>query len=230
VKNINDICLIVQARLGSQRCPNKMIRPFANSTLTDIAIDKVLGSKVLPKENFYLAVHEPELISIGKNRGVNVFERSEKSANSEGTPMTEIFEWWDKLPYKYVLMLNACCSLLTTETVDSFIKHYLQTDSDGLFGVIEKKNYFWNTNGELITPWPDGEAILNTKMVGTTLEAAHCLYAGSMPALGENIWMGDYTLNNPELFVVPEEETFDVDYEWQFGIAETLYKAKQSKQ
>lgn len=229
MKNINDICLIVQARLGSQRCPNKMIRPFAGSTLTDIAIDKVLGSKVLPKENFYLAVHEPELISIGKNRGVNVFERSEKSANSEGTPMTEIFEWWDKLPYKYVLMFNACCSLLSTETIDNFIRHYLQTDSDGLFGVIEKKNYFWNTKGELITPWPDGEAILNTKMVGTTLEAAHCLYAGSMPALGENVWMGDYTPNSPELFVVPEEETFDVDYEWQFGVAETLYKAKQSK-
>jgi len=206
-----------------------MIRPFAGSTLTDIAIDKVLGSKVLPKENFYLAVHEPELISIGKNRGVNVFERSEKSANSEGTPMTEIFEWWDKLPYKYVLMFNACCSLLSTETIDNFIRHYLQTDSDGLFGVIEKKNYFWNTKGELITPWPDGEAILNTKMVGTTLEAAHCLYAGSMPALGENVWMGDYTPNSPELFVVPEEETFDVDYEWQFGVAETLYKAKQSK-
>tara|TARA_R110002020_G_scaffold275512_1_gene490741 strand:+ start:219 stop:839 length:621 start_codon:yes stop_codon:yes gene_type:complete len=206
-----------------------MIRPFANSTLTDIAIDKVLGSKVLPKENFYLAVHEPELISIGKNRGVNVFERSEKSANSEGTPMTEIFEWWDKLPYKYVLMFNACCSLLSTETIDNFIRHYLQTDSDGLFGVIEKKNYFWNTKGELITPWPDGEAILNTKMVGTTLEAAHCLYAGSMPALGDNVWMGDYTPNSPELFVVPEEETFDVDYEWQFGVAETLYKAKQSK-
>ena len=229
MKNINDICLIVQARLGSQRCPNKMIRPFAGSTLTDVAIDKVLDSKVLPKENFYLAVHEPELISIGKNRGVNVFERSEKSANSEGTPMTEIFEWWDKLPYKYVLMFNACCSLLSTETIDNFIRHYLQTDSDGLFGVIEKKNYFWNTKGELITPWPDGEAILNTKMVGTTLEAAHCLYAGSMPALGENVWMGDYTPNSPELFVVPEEETFDVDYEWQFGVAETLYKAKQSK-
>jgi CMP-N-acetylneuraminic acid synthetase len=206
-----------------------MIRPFAGSTLTDVAIDKVLDSKVLPKENFYLAVHEPELISIGKNRGVNVFERSEKSANSEGTPMTEIFEWWDKLPYKYVLMFNACCSLLSTETIDNFIRHYLQTDSDGLFGVIEKKNYFWNTKGELITPWPDGEAILNTKMVGTTLEAAHCLYAGSMPALGENVWMGDYTPNSPELFVVPEEETFDVDYEWQFGVAETLYKAKQSK-
>ena len=176
-----------------------------------------------------MAVHEPELISIGKNRGVNVFERSEKSANSEGTPMTEIFEWWDKLPYKYVLMFNACCSLLSTETIDNFIRHYLQTDSDGLFGVIEKKNYFWNTKGELITPWPDGEAILNTKMVGTTLEAAHCLYAGSMPALGDNVWMGDYTPNSPELFVVPEEETFDVDYEWQFGVAETLYKAKQSK-
>ena len=230
MKNIKDICLIVQARLGSQRCPNKMIRPFAGSTLTDIAIDKVLDSKVLPKENFYLAAHEPELISIGKNRGINVFERSEKSAKSEGTPMTEIFEWWDKLPYKYVLMFNACCSLLSTETIDKFIRHYLQTDSDGLFGVIEKKNYFWNTEGELITEWPEGEAVLNTKMVGTTLEAAHCLYAGSMPALGENVWMGDYTPNSPELFVVPEEETFDVDYEWQFGVAETLYKAKQAQE
>jgi CMP-N-acetylneuraminic acid synthetase len=207
-----------------------MIRPFAGSTLTDIAIDKVLDSKVLPKENFYLAAHEPELISIGKNRGINVFERSEKSAKSEGTPMTEIFEWWDKLPYKYVLMFNACCSLLSTETIDKFIRHYLQTDSDGLFGVIEKKNYFWNTEGELITEWPEGEAVLNTKMVGTTLEAAHCLYAGSMPALGENVWMGDYTPNSPELFVVPEEETFDVDYEWQFGVAETLYKAKQAQE
>jgi CMP-N-acetylneuraminic acid synthetase len=28
----------------------------------------------------------------------------------------------------------------------------------------------------------------------------------------------------PELFVMPELEAFDIDYEWQFNIAEKLYK------
>ena len=30
-KNLNEICLIVQARLGSQRVPRKMIKPFCDT-------------------------------------------------------------------------------------------------------------------------------------------------------------------------------------------------------
>ena len=61
VKNINDICFIIQARLGSQRVPNKMIKPFAGTTLVDVAIEKILDSSIIPKENFYFSVHEQEL-------------------------------------------------------------------------------------------------------------------------------------------------------------------------
>ena len=53
VKNIDDVCFIVQARLGSQRVPNKMIKPFADTTLVDIIIEKILKSNIIPKENFY---------------------------------------------------------------------------------------------------------------------------------------------------------------------------------
>ena len=46
--------------------------------------------------------------------------------------------------------------------------------------------------------------------------------------IGKNIWMGKYKKkNDPELYEVPESEIFDIDYEWQFKIAEELYKLKK---
>ena len=38
MKNIKDVCFIIQARLNSERVPNKMIRNFNDSTLVDIAM------------------------------------------------------------------------------------------------------------------------------------------------------------------------------------------------
>ena len=44
MKNKENVAVVIQARLGSQRVPRKMIKPFAGTTLTDIAIRKVLES------------------------------------------------------------------------------------------------------------------------------------------------------------------------------------------
>ena len=41
MKNLNNICFIIQARTQSTRVPNKMLKPFANSNLFEIAINKV---------------------------------------------------------------------------------------------------------------------------------------------------------------------------------------------
>lgn len=224
MKNKEDVCVIVQARLGSQRIPQKMIRDFAGTTLTDLAIEKVRQCNSFPISNFYLSAHEPELKSIAARHGVNVFHRSEASANSEGTPMTEMYEWWDKLPFQYCVLINACTPFLEPRTIDNFFESYLKSDSDGMFGVIEKKNYFWNSNKKIITPLK--EAVMNTKTADVIYEAAHCLYAGRMDKIGEDIWMGDFNApGSIELFPMEEQEVFDIDYEWQFKIAESLYRS-----
>jgi len=41
MKDIKDILIIVQARLNSERVPQKMIKPFNNTNLFEIAIKKV---------------------------------------------------------------------------------------------------------------------------------------------------------------------------------------------
>jgi len=222
VKNINEVCIIVQARLGSQRVPQKMIKPFAETTLTDIALEKIKQCKAFPLKNFYLSAWEGELRNIAETHSLNVFHRSEKSAKSEGTPMTEMYEWWDKLPFKYCVLINACAPFLNPETIDNFITSYCKSDSDGMFGVVEKKNYFWDHNKDLLTPLT--EAVMNTKTAKPMFEAAHCLYAGRMDKIGNGVWMGDFnTPGEIELFTMEEEEIFDIDYEWQFNMAESLY-------
>ena len=226
MKKLEDVCVMVQARLGSQRVPQKMIRPFAGTTLMDICLEKLADSKYIPNKNVYASVYEPELLDICKKYDVEVYNRSEASANSEGTPMTQMYEWWDQTPFKYCVLVNACAPFLKVETVEGFVKAYLETDSDGLFGVIEKKNYYWNSQNELVTPWPEGQAVMNTKFVDTTYEAAHCLYAGKMSKIGDGIWMGDFmTPGDIELYPMDEREVFDIDYEWQFEYYENLYNS-----
>ena len=223
MKDINDLCFLIQARMGSQRVPHKMIKPFAETTLTDIAMAKIKECKVLKQENFYLSAYEPELKEIALKHNLNIFDRSEASANSEGTPMTEMYDWWDKLPYKYCILINACAPFLKPETIDGFIEAYINSDSDGMFGVMEKKNYFWNNEGRSLTPLKG--AVMNTKVVDITYEAAHCLYAGRMDLIGKGIWMGDFnTPGDIELFPMEENEVFDIDYEWQFKMYEMLYR------
>jgi CMP-N-acetylneuraminic acid synthetase len=227
MKNINDVGIIVQARLSSQRCPQKMIRPFAGTTLMDICLQKLVDSKI-KNDNIWVSVYEPELIDICKKYPINIFHRSEQSAMSEGTPMTDIYEWWNKLPLKYVVMVNACVPLLKIDTIEQFYFDYCLTDSDGMFGVIEKKNYYWDHNGIILTPIK--EAVMNTKTTPIIKEAAHCLYASKLSSIGNNIWMGNFSIpSDIKLQPIPEQECFDIDHEWQFIIAEKLYEYTTKK-
>lgn len=227
MKKINDICFIIQARLSSERVPRKMIRPFAGSSLVEIACQKVKESKVIPMENFYFSSYEKEIVDVVNKYGLQIFHRSEKSALSEG-PMQEVMEYHDQLNYDYSVVISACCPLLTIEAIDGFIRSYIESPYDGMFGVIEKRNYFWDEDHNLITKWPKGADVLNTKWVGKTYEAAHCLYAGKLKDIKNGIWMAPppFSKNSPALYVVPEEECFDIDYEWQFRTAEALYEAQ----
>jgi len=166
MKSLNDIAVIVQARLSSKRIKNKMVRSFADTTLVDICLEKIKKSNVINLNNFYFSAYEDKLKNIGKKHNVNIWNRSKESANSEGTPLTELFDWWDKLNnYKYAVIISACCPLLCIDTIDKFILEYSQSNSDGMMSVVEKRNYFWDHDHKLITPWPKGLAIMNTKFV-----------------------------------------------------------------
>lgn len=223
MKDRKDVLVLVQARLGSQRVPQKMTKPLKNTNLFEICLKKLKNLRSVGQEQVYVSVWEDALRQIADKHGINIFQRSKKSANSEGTPMTEMYEWWDKLPFKYCILVNGCAPFLKSETIDGFVEEYCNSESDGMFGVIEKKNYFWNNEKEFLTPLT--EDVMNTKLAKPVYEAAHCLYAGRMDKIGEGIWMGNFNIpGDIELFDMSEAECFDVDYPWQFEMLEKLYE------
>ena len=224
MKNLNEIAFIVQARLNSKRVPQKMIRPFAGDTLFGIVLDKLLDCKNIPNENIFASVYEDDLIEIVDNKPISYFVRSKESAEEEDN-LQLIYEWHDKLPakYKYVVLISGCNPLLQINTIDGFIEKFVNQQEENLFAVIEKRQYFWNKEGKMINDWPEGETIMNTKVIEPTYEAAHCLYASRLDTIKNNKFMVDYSKENLTLYTIPELESFDIDYEWQFNTAEILY-------
>jgi CMP-N-acetylneuraminic acid synthetase len=221
-KNISDIAFIVQARLNSERLKNKMIKNFNDSNLFEILLNKLEKSSLIPDKNVYLSVHEKELKDIAKNFKFNVYERSYKSANEDNDIKT-IYEWWDKIPHKYVILISACNPLLKTETIEKFTEDFISSKKEGSFAVFEKKTYYWDQAGRSLTDWKNSK-IMNTKIVEPVYEAGHCLYASRASFLKNGCWMDNKTPPEPNLFVVDELECFDIDYPWQFKIAEKLHR------
>ena len=216
-----DICIVVQARLESQRVPGKMLRPFAGTNLFEILIKKLLKSKVINSQNIYLSLYDKELIKIAKKYKVNIFYRSKESSLEEKNPK-KIWEWHDKLSYKHVVLISACNPLLKIKTIDKFIKQFTKSNKEGAFAVFKKKTYYWDKDGKSITDWK-GETTMNTKYVDPVYEAAHCLYASRMDIIEDGYFIDTKSPMEPKLFVMDELEAFDIDEEWQFQLGEKLY-------
>tara|TARA_B100000287_G_scaffold317744_1_gene301485 strand:- start:1207 stop:1905 length:699 start_codon:yes stop_codon:yes gene_type:complete len=224
LKDIKDILFIVQSRLNSERVPKKMIKDFAGTTLVDLVLEKLVNIDIIPNNQIYLSANEKELIDVGNKYPINIFERSYESANID-SGIDVMFEWYNKLPFKYVVMVAGCNPLLKEETIEGFIESYIQSDYDGMFAVIDKKEYFWNKEGIMLNDWPEGQDLLNSKAVESTYQAAHCLYGSLMESIGKGKWCGSWRKkNDPVLYPINGYEAFDIDYQWQFEIAEVMYE------
>lgn len=225
IKDKDSVAVIVQARLGSQRVPQKMIRPFAGTTLFDIVLQKLCDSNNIPLEHVYASVYEQELVDIAKKYNINIFNRSKESANEE-TNLKLIYEWHDKLKsnYKYVVLVSGCNPLLTIHQIDKFYLNFLESDKSNLFATVLKKTYYWDKEGNMVWDRFVASPIMNTKLVEPIYEAAHCLYASRLDTIKDSKFMVDLTKEKLNLTIIPEFESFDIDYEWQFKTAEKLYE------
>lgn len=125
MKTINDICVVVQARLGSQRVPHKMLKPFANTTLIEILFNKLKQSKIINISNIYFSAYEQELKDIAKKHKINIFHRSQESANEDNNNLLNKV-WknnlkllnWDALEGSYEQV-----EIVPFDTPESYLTH-----------------------------------------------------------------------------------------------------------
>ena len=214
--NNTDIAVWSCSRLSSTRCPNKMVRPFHDTTLTDIFLSKL--EKL--KKNIFFAGYEEVFEEKCKLQGVPFVKRTRRSAQID-EPASEIYSFLLDQPYNYFLQVNACIPFLRTKTIIDFLES-CATDHRPCFGVFRNRNHFVQLDGTPIN-FSSNLTTINTKVVAPIYEFAHVFYFFKKDYFAKHGWYWDW--NDVRYVEVPSGlETFDIDTEEEFFIAETLWK------
>lgn len=204
-------------RKSSQRCPNKLLRPFGGTTLTDIALAKLASFG----DQAFFAAHEEEFQDKCAAHGVRFVPRSAVSAAID-EPITEILSFLRDQPNTHFLIVNACLPFLSAETIRRFLAECLAGGAEPAFGVIRRQNHFITLDHRPLN-YPADLLTINSKTVQPVYEFAHALYFFEKDYFFTHGRYWDWrTVRLLELG--DRAETVDIDTEEDFAFAEALWR------
>ena len=228
---MKQVTCMVQARLASERVKHKMIRPFADSCLLEIALKKLQSCDFLDQDRLYLSAYDPEIKAVGKKLGVQVYNRTYESTLEPNT-MDVLYQYLDDIESEYILEINPCNPMLEAATINKALQVFQENDYSSLFSVVERRNFFFDEESKMLNNFlGDKKYIptLETNMVGPIYEAAHCIYLWRAERVKLERVRWSLTKNDPFLFEITPEEAFDIDFPWQFELGEYAYIQRYGK-
>mgnify|MGYP003110844342 FL=1 len=211
---------IIHARKQSTRCPNKHLRPLGNTTLIDIALEKL--SKLNLDEK-YLAVYDQEL----KDKvidGVNILHREYESIAPGDCPHNVMYKHLENVKSNYIVNLNPCQPFLEVNKLQQIITLFKYSTLDSMITVKKERNFFWDEYENPIN------FRLNDRLSTTSgpwvYSATHSLVFYKKQYMLNNWELFPNEKENPRPFVVDwsEKELLDVDTETDFKIVEEFLK------
>ncbi len=204
-------------RTLSERCPNKMLRPFAGTTLTDIALGKL---RTFGSQAFFAGYDEPFREKCLQH-AVPFVRRSAHSASIDG-PITEILSFLRDVPYTHFLIVNGCQPFLSAPTIRGFLDDCVAGGLAPAFAVVRRKNHFITPDHRPLN-FPLDLKTINSKTVEPVLEFAHALYFFEGAYFFEHGRYWDW--QTVRLLEVPDpRELIDIDTEEDFELAEALWR------
>ena len=210
---------IIHARKDSTRCPNKHLRPLGNTTLIDIALEKL--SKLELNEK-YLAVYDQEL----KDKvidGVKILHREYDSVAPGNAPHNIMYKHLENVESDYIVNLNPCQPFLKVDKLQQIITLFKYSNFDSMITAKRERNFYWDDDKNPINFKPNDR--LSTTTGPWINVATHSLVIYKKQYMLENWELFPNTKHNPYPFVIDwsEKELLDVDTETDFKIVESYY-------
>ena len=209
---------IIHARKDSTRCPNKHLRPLGDTTLIDIALDKL--SK-LELDEKYLAVYDQEL----KDKvidGVKILHRDYDSVAPGNCHHSVYYKHLNNVESDYIVNLNPCQPFLEVDKLQQVITLFKYSKFDSMITVKKERNFFWDKHQNPINFKPNDR--LSTTAGPWVYSATHSLVFYEKNYMLTEWELFPNTQDNPFPYVVDwsEKELLDVDTETDFNIVRQL--------
>lgn len=215
------ISVLVNARTKSTRMPRKLVRPFADTTLIEIALEKLNEMDFFAHR--YYGVAEEELKVIGrKYENIELLERKPEAVEPGYNKHEIIYEHYGWVDSDYIFWLNPCHPLLSVETVRKAVELVLETKHNSYTSVNETKDWIFDDMGQQITN--TNSSVLSTNHSQKYFKVAHSFHVIRKEYFLATKQYWTLTKNDPYLIEIPEIEKTDVDTPFEFEIAEIIYQ------
>tara|TARA_R100000278_G_scaffold123262_1_gene112463 strand:- start:941 stop:1591 length:651 start_codon:yes stop_codon:yes gene_type:complete len=206
---------IIPVRAGSQRVKNKNIKPFANTTLLDIKIETL--KKVQGIDDIIVSSDSQEMLKIAKEHDVNVHIRDEYFASNE-VNNSDFMQNLSTIVDEGHIMYSPCTSpLLSSETITEIVSKYKNNNLRNIVTVTTQKHHMW-LNGKPLNYDPSNAP--NSQ----DLPDIYSINYGCCILSKDDLYKHKNVVVEPTFHITNEIESIDIDTEFDFIIAEFIYR------
>ena len=221
---MKSISVLVNARLGSSRLKDKLIRPFASSCLIDIALEKL--DKLDFFDNRYLAAAEEELLKRVDNfSNIERLMRKPESVKPGVNPLMITFGHYLDIPSDYIFVMNPCLPCLKISTIKKAYEYFQDTDFSSYTSVVPTGDWIFNSNSVCLTKDDPTNVTTNKKI--THYKGCHAFHIHTKQFIRDNHLLWTFKKDDPRMILIPDEEAYDVDNLYEFLLAEKAYLNKK---
>jgi CMP-N-acetylneuraminic acid synthetase len=121
----------------------------------------------------------------------------------------------------YIFWLNPCSPLLSVDTMRRACDHVLESRFNSYTSVVETHDWIFNEAGLPITN--QQPAMLSTAHSPKFYRVAHAFHIYNTAFFLKSFVPWTFTVHDPELVRIPDEESFDVNTPVEFAVAEQAY-------
>lgn len=211
---------VIPVRAGSQRVPNKNIRPFGGTTLLDLKLTVMTG--VAGLDEIVVNTDCDQCAAIARRHGVSVHRRAPEFASSDVTNDRHWRHLAEVTETDILLMAQVTSPMIRRSTFEQAIRHYRAAGSgtDSLNSVTPEKKFLWQDGKPLNyeasqTPRSqDLPDIVSLNFAITIIERQVMIERANVVG------------RNPKLMTLDRIESIDIDDQLDFEFAEFVYGKK----
>lgn len=211
---------LIAVRSGSERVVNKNIRPFAGSNLLDLKIKQLKEIKEL--DGIVVNSNDDRMLEIADKLGVEIIKRDPKYATSS-VSMSDVYQnMAENIDTDVIMYANVTNPLVNTESYVNGIKTFKEISGkfDSLNSAHLVKEFMFLDNK------PINYDLLNQPRSQDLPNIYALNFAFSILTKEHMIEYKNVIGRTPYMYELSETESVDIDTEFDFEIAEFLYKKK----
>lgn len=214
------ISAVINARLQSTRLPRKLLRPFAGSTLIEIALAKLDQMDFF--DHRYFGVAEDELIQLAPDyQHITLLQRTPEAVKPGYGNHKVIYAHYESIESDYIFWLNPCHPLLTVDTVRKAFDTFQSTQHNSYTAVVPSQEWLFDNDGNPVTHTSGN--VVSTAHSSSFMKATHSFHIFNKAYFLKTNQVWTLTRDDPHLVEIPDSENFDADTAVQFETAEAVY-------